>query len=427
MVKLLIIADDFTGALDTGVQFAAAGAGTRVLTGELPDCSRLSGEIEVLVLNAETRHLSGGEAYAIVYRAVRRAKEAGVPCIYKKTDSALRGNIGAELAAVYDAGGEKRLHFLPAFPQMGRTTRNAVHYIDGIPVNESVFGKDPFEPVKHASVLEIIAEQTAIVQHPMGASLMNDEALPEGILVYDSENVHQMRNIAKCLQERNELICCAGCAGFASVLAGLLGLCGTQPKLPVLTPRLLVACGSVNPITVAQLDEAEAKGVTRIRLTAEQKLDPAWYRSAEAKMLISEWHQGCEREGILILDSNDPPESLETRDYVFEHNITLKELRLAISRTIGHIVKDLLDDGLNATMMITGGDTLLGFMQYIGVTELEPICEIEQGAVLFAFRYKECSYHVISKSGGFGKTSFLKDLHQKLLIMQEEKINAEAI
>ena len=35
MVKLLIIADDFTGALDTGVQFAARGAATRVIT-DLP-------------------------------------------------------------------------------------------------------------------------------------------------------------------------------------------------------------------------------------------------------------------------------------------------------------------------------------------------------------------------------------------------------
>ena len=32
MVRLLIIADDFTGALDTGVQFATRGATTRVVT-----------------------------------------------------------------------------------------------------------------------------------------------------------------------------------------------------------------------------------------------------------------------------------------------------------------------------------------------------------------------------------------------------------
>ena len=32
MGKLLLIADDFTGALDTGVQFAARGAATSVVT-----------------------------------------------------------------------------------------------------------------------------------------------------------------------------------------------------------------------------------------------------------------------------------------------------------------------------------------------------------------------------------------------------------
>lgn len=32
MITLLIIADDFTGALDTGVQFAAAGTVVRVVT-----------------------------------------------------------------------------------------------------------------------------------------------------------------------------------------------------------------------------------------------------------------------------------------------------------------------------------------------------------------------------------------------------------
>ena len=32
MKKLLVIADDFTGALDTGIQFAANGAGTEILT-----------------------------------------------------------------------------------------------------------------------------------------------------------------------------------------------------------------------------------------------------------------------------------------------------------------------------------------------------------------------------------------------------------
>lgn len=53
MVKLLIIADDFTGALDTGVQFAARGAATRVVTDLAYDFTLA--DAEVLVMVAETQ------------------------------------------------------------------------------------------------------------------------------------------------------------------------------------------------------------------------------------------------------------------------------------------------------------------------------------------------------------------------------------
>ena len=62
MISLLVIADDFTGALDTGVQFASSGIATNVLV-NLKN-SRL-GEFEglqVLVIDAETRHLSREDA-----------------------------------------------------------------------------------------------------------------------------------------------------------------------------------------------------------------------------------------------------------------------------------------------------------------------------------------------------------------------------
>lgn len=103
MEKLLIIADDFTGALDTGVQFAARGAKTCVVTDPAYDFFRAKADIQVLVLDAETRHLTSKAAYNTVFRVVENALRAGFPYVYKKTDSALRGNIGAELAAVLDA------------------------------------------------------------------------------------------------------------------------------------------------------------------------------------------------------------------------------------------------------------------------------------------------------------------------------------
>ena len=88
MLLLLILADDFTGALDTGVQFAACGIPTRVVVGEQVDLA--ASDAAVLVVDTETRHLPAAEAYAVIAKLTREAMSAGVFSIYKKTDSALR-------------------------------------------------------------------------------------------------------------------------------------------------------------------------------------------------------------------------------------------------------------------------------------------------------------------------------------------------
>ena len=55
MIKLLVIADDFTGALDTGVQFSEKGIEIRVIVDDGKANSRLNisetGTIQVLVID----------------------------------------------------------------------------------------------------------------------------------------------------------------------------------------------------------------------------------------------------------------------------------------------------------------------------------------------------------------------------------------
>lgn len=62
MPKLLIIADDLTGANDTGVQFAKKGISTLVLV-EIPRTIReINSDCQVLVINTESRHIDKTEA-----------------------------------------------------------------------------------------------------------------------------------------------------------------------------------------------------------------------------------------------------------------------------------------------------------------------------------------------------------------------------
>lgn len=423
MVKLLIIADDFTGALDTGVQFAAGGAETRVVTNVEYDFESAGEEVQVLVLDAETRHLKKEEAYEVVFRISRRAFESGVPYLYKKTDSALRGNVGAELKAVLDATGRPSIHFLPAFPRMNRITRNGIHYIDGVPVHESVFGRDPFEPVTCSSIRQMIESGTPVTV----VSEMAQWRPCPGIMVYDASTDRELTEAGRFLMDAGELHIMAGCAGFAGVLPDLLHLNGRADRKIRLTEPFFVACGSVNPITRSQLDFAQKRGCGRIRLTPPQKLEQGYYETAEGKYFLDEWARRAAGQKMCMLDTNDPPGGGETLEYARERGISLEDLRVRISSTLGYILKELLERGLGGTLLITGGDCLTGFMKHIGCETIAPVCEMAPGTVLSEIELQGRRLGVISKSGGFGPETLLMDLARKIEGKEEEKSYADKL
>lgn len=409
-MKLLIIADDFTGALDTGVQFAARGASTLVVVD--PEFPMEQADAQVLIVDAETRHLTAQAAYQVVFGVVQRALAAGFTHIYKKTDSALRGNVGAELTAVMDAAGQTRIAFLPALPKMNRITRGGIHYIDGVPVAQSVFGEDPFEPVTKSSVAEILHEgsDAPVVLHPLGSAVQMDAP---GIHVYDAEHQQDLQSIGSALGS-DGIRLSGGCAGFGTVVADMLLEDGQKPQMPKLNPGLFVACGSVNAVTLRQMAEAEKAGFRHIHLTPVQKLDAAWPESAACRKAVSDWLEEA-KTGRCILDVNDPEGCDDTVTYSQVHGLDVEFRRQRISANLARLVKAMLDGGLEGTILCTGGDTLLALMKQVGVSQLIPVGELAPGAVLTRFRYQGKEYNIISKSGGFGAPDlFIKIANQEI-------------
>ncbi|MBQ7221681.1 MAG: four-carbon acid sugar kinase family protein [Synergistaceae bacterium] len=394
MLKLLVVADDFTGALDSGVQFASLGAAVKVVTHPQYDLTQTEG-LDVLIFDAESRHKDSQTAYRIVHDFVKRVSDFGVEFVYKKTDSGLRGNIGAELAGAMDALGREEMAFVPAFPAMSRVTRDGVHYINGIPVAQSMFGSDPFEPVKSSYVHEIISSQTD----------------KKGIYVYDAETDGDMVAIAGHLGHEG-LRLTAGCAGFAGVLAHVLGYHGSPREVKGMPEKFVMLCGSVNPVTRAQMDYAGRFGFVYRALSPEQKLSPTWPGSPECSEAARRW-LGEFGESHAILDANNPDETEATNEYIRTHSLTVEEVRLNISRAIAGAGKALMDEGLDARLMCVGGDTLLALMEAVGVHELVPLCEEELGVVLTSFSYGGKSYYIMTKSGGFGEPDLLVKLASK--------------
>ncbi len=422
-MTLLIIADDFTGALDTGVKFAAWGASVRVVT----DCRYEFGgrqeEAQVLVMDAETRHLRGHEAYQRVYGIVRRAVRAGVRYIYKKTDSALRGNIGSELSAVLDAGESRILHFFPAFPGMGRTTKMGIHYIDGVLVQESVFGRDPFEPVTCSDIPELIARQSDVFVKAVTDGRVVTCADRPLIAVYDAQKDRDLEIMARRLYDSGQMRLMAGCAGMAGMLPALLGLKGSVPELPGFRRGFFVACGSMNPITRRQVAYARRIGFRCIHLTPRQKLEPGYFETEEGRAKLREMVLLCRDNPLCILDTNDEPGGEDSMEYAREHGISLEAVRVRIAAALGYLVGKLIEEGMESTILITGGDSLLGFMNENRIYEMMPVCEIAPGTVLSEFEMNKKRLTIISKSGGFGEESLLADLAERFREEEEACVN----
>ncbi len=406
MVQLSVLADDFTGAMDTGVQFAKLGIKTLVGT----DISALltnAGDVQVLAVDTETRHMPPAQAYQTVYRQAGACRQAGIPYLYKKTDSALRGNAGAELAAALQAWGWASLPFVPAYPQTGRTTKNGIHYISGIPVAESAFGKDSFSPVLCSDVVCWLARQSGVPVINAGGK----EPCSPFIEVYDAETEADLKRIAVSLKDAGRLGVMAGCAGLASVLPDMLPLIRGKVEALSSTGRLTVLCGSMHPATKEQIRHAADRGFRHIRLTPAQKLGREGRDTLEHRAFISLLTRLCQEAAPVIIDAND--EHGETMAYARAEGLALSDVRRDISSSMGHLGRELLLAGMDRTLLITGGDTLMGFMAAWGRGSLRPVCELMPGIVRALFEIDGKSYDIITKSGGFGEKSLFTDIAEQ--------------
>lgn len=81
-MKMIVIADDFTGSNDTGVQLAKKGARTEVM---LSASQKPSRRADVLVINTESRAMPADQAASAVYAALSPWCETSpAPLVYKK-------------------------------------------------------------------------------------------------------------------------------------------------------------------------------------------------------------------------------------------------------------------------------------------------------------------------------------------------------
>lgn len=215
--KVLIVADDLTGALDTATPFALAGR--RVVCAVRPGAleEALATDADVLVVNTVTRHVAPDVAARIVSEVAGRLAARRPPLVFKKIDSRLKGNVGVETAALAGALGFGKALVAPAIPDQNRWT------IDGNVTGHGVAVPLPIAPCFAG----------------LGLSIDVADATSAGDLVRAVAGTDWSTTLA------------VGARGLGQALAGGADKNTAMPF--VRTKATLFAIGSHDPITVAQV------------------------------------------------------------------------------------------------------------------------------------------------------------------------------
>lgn len=90
---------------------------------------------------------------------------------------------------------------------------------------------------------------------------------------------------------------------------------------------MLVICGSVNPITLSQLDEAEQNGFVRLRLTPEEKLTDHYWETPAGQEKLKAMTEAVSRSDCIIIDTNDADGNRSTRQYAEQRQMKVEEMQ----------------------------------------------------------------------------------------------------
>jgi len=330
--------------------------------------------------------------------------------LYKKLDSTLRGNVGAELAAVLEARralsptGKRIVAVLaPAFPAHGRTTLNGRQLIHGRHLEEAehnrhelTVARSDISAMMHEAGLapallglDLIRCGTGVLGHAMQTMAQDSD-----VLVCDAETGEDLREIADASMALGRGTVWAGSAGLAYHLPAAAGLARTAISLPeqaLATGPTLFVIGSGSSVSRKQVevlaswsDVVLVKIAPDVLLSGEDSPDWKAHREALERALDA-------GKDVAVLPSAAP-----------RHDSAHGQQLCA---GLGKLVRPFADKV--GSLVTTGGETTRTLFESWGVSKLRLMSEVETGLPFSVTVGWRRELAVLTKAGGFGRPETL--------------------
>jgi D-threonate/D-erythronate kinase len=383
--RVLIIADDLTGAMDSAGPFAAAGAEAWVVADPMKCDWTAFASARVVSVNTDTRHMPATQAADRVRAIAARLAIREYGIVFKKIDSTLRGNVVSETLALMDAAQRKRAIVAPAFPAQGRTVRDGVVYVNGIPLAQTAFAVDKLSPPPRERLHEAFAASGAspAAAGPPTPGFLDDGAA--GVRVVDAADEADLAFTITAIRPQLHSLLLAGSAGLTQALAR--DCFEGKPR---------VAGQGVRGTIVFAVGSRAARSAEQVDALAEQ---------ADTQVLCA------------------PNGQLQNGEFPRARNVVLKATADASERNADatavagrmalHAV-DLARRTRAEAIVATGGDTAIAILAASGNPALKVLGDLMPGIPYASIRLDGAPLWLVTKAGGFGDRDTFRDVALRL-------------
>lgn len=396
--RVLVLADDFTGANDAGVCLAEVGM--RV---EVAFDARQQSSAQALILNSDSRALSPANAVQRIECLLQDAMTERYPrWVVKKLDSTLRGNVGSELEAAMRTLGCPVAVLAPAFPAAGRVTRGGKCYVNGVPLTDTEFASDPKTPVQQADIAELIGLQSAMkcenvtVETLPQTLAMGDETFR--VLIVDAQTDDDLDAIIATVAQSKTRLLLAGSAGICEALARQIQRSAPGP--------LLAVVGSMSEIAQRQITALSAHPrIQHVEIDIQHAFTGEI--AIDAQAIATAIRQG---NHCVVSTPSDAQARASIDAQCLRHGLPRAQLGEQICRHLAQLVELALDRCQPGALYLSGGDVAIAVATRLQATGFHITGRVAQCVPYGFFLGSRWQRPVMTKAGGFGSATTLYEV-----------------
>jgi uncharacterized protein YgbK (DUF1537 family) len=384
--RVLIVADDLTGAMDSAGPFAAAGVETWVVAAPMQCDPASLRSASVVSVNTDSRHLPAARAAQRIRDTVRHLGAGDFQIIVKKVDSTLRGNVVAETLALLDATGRTSAVVAPAFPAQGRTVSGGIVYVKGTPLAQTGFANDALSPPPLAPLHQVFAQARAGLRAesvPASDPFAGDSAR---VWVVDSVVDADLAAMVDTIRPRLGSLLLAGSAGLTQALArACFDDNGAPAGAGKVKGTIVFAVGSRAAQSAEQVEALAADPDTRVMRAPNGHLSNHEIPAAQ-NLVLKATPDDNGREGDAEQVAAD----------MARHAIDVARRTHA------------------EALVATGGDTAIAILAASGNPALQVLGDLMPGIPYARIRLGGSPLWLVTKAGGFGGRETFRELVHKL-------------